>query len=74
MVRARWPSLLDVAIDHLDGPDDEDFAGIAGFDNPRKRAETLRRAPRRGKTATGMRQDGASPAQGVRRDRPIKPA
>ena len=40
----------------------------------RKRAETLRRAPRRSKTATGMRQDGAPPAQGVRRDQPIKPA
>ena len=30
--------------------------------NPRKRAETLRRAPRRSKTATGRRQDGAPPA------------
>ena len=43
-------------------------------DNPRKRAETLRRAPRRSKTATGTRQHGAPPAQGVRRDQPIKPA
>ena len=24
--------LIDVAIDHLDGPDDEDFAGIAGLE------------------------------------------
>lgn len=47
---------------------------IVKRDNPRKRAETLRRTPRRGKTATGMRQDGAPPAQGVRRDQPIKPA
>ena len=47
---------------------------IVKRDNPRKRAETLRRAPRRSKTATGMRQDGAPPAQGVRRDQPIKPA
>jgi transposase-like protein len=46
---------------------------IVKRDNPRKRAETLRRAPRRSKTATGMRQDGAPPAQGVRRDQPIKP-
>lgn len=47
---------------------------IVKRDNPRKRAETLRRAPRRSKTATRMRQDGAPPAQGVRRDQPIKPA
>ena len=47
---------------------------IVKRDNPRKRAETLRRAPRRSKTATGMRQDAAPPAQGVRRDQPIKPA
>ena len=47
---------------------------IVKRDNPRKRAETLRRAPRRSKTATGMRQDRAPPAQGVRRDQPIKPA
>ena len=47
---------------------------IVKRDNPRKRAETLRRAPRRSKTATGMRQDCAPPAQGVRRDQPIKPA
>ena len=39
---------------------------------PRKRAETLRRAPRRSKTATGMRQDRAPPAQGVRRDQPTQ--
>ena len=29
---ASRPSLIDVAIDHLDGPDDEDFAGIAGLE------------------------------------------
>src|SRR4249920_438378 len=31
-VLASRPSLIDAAIDHLDGPDDEDFAGIAGFE------------------------------------------
>lgn len=41
---------------------------IVKRDNPRKRA------PRRSKTATRMRQDGVPPAQGVRRDQPIKPA
>ena len=29
---ASRPSLIDAAIDHLDGPEDEDFAGIAGFE------------------------------------------
>ena len=43
---------------------------IVKRDNPRKRAETLRRAPRRSKTASGMRQDGAPPAQGVRQFNP----
>ena len=33
-------------------------------DNPRKRAETLRRAPRRSKTATGMRHADAPPRTG----------
>ena len=47
---------------------------IVKRDNPRKGAEPLRPAPRRRKTAIGMRQDGAPPAQGVRRDQPIKPA
>ena len=32
-VLASRPSLIDAAIDHLDGPDDEDFAGIAGFED-----------------------------------------
>ena len=32
------------------------------------------RAPRRRKTATGMRQDGAPSAQSISRDQPIKPA
>src|SRR5271169_7007270 len=31
-VLASWPGLIGVAIDHLDGPDDEDFASIAGLE------------------------------------------
>ena len=31
-VLASRLGLIDVAIDHLDGPDDEDFAGIAGLE------------------------------------------
>jgi len=47
---------------------------IVKRDNPRKGAEMLGRAPRRRKTATGMRQDGAPSAQSISRDQPIKPA
>ena len=35
---------------------------IVQRDNPRKGVQTIRRTPRRRKTATGMRQDGAPPA------------
>src|SRR5208283_4207138 len=31
-VLASWPGLIGVAIDHLDGPDDEDLASIAGLE------------------------------------------
>ena len=31
-VLASRPGLIGVAIDHLDGPDDEDFASIAGLE------------------------------------------
>ena len=46
---------------------------IIGRANPRKGAPTPRRAPRRRKTATGMRQDGAPPALGAGQDQPTKP-
>ena len=49
------------------------YWNIVKRDNPRKGAEMLRRAPRRRKTATGMRQDGAPSAQSISRDQPIKP-
>src|SRR5450631_1521967 len=42
---------------------------IVGRDNPRKGAQTIRRAPRRRKTAIGMRQDGAAPAPNTSKDR-----
>ena len=29
---ASWLGLIGIAIDDLDGPDDEDFAGIAGLE------------------------------------------
>ena len=43
-------------------------------DNPRKGVPTNRRASRRRKTATGMRQDGAALSLGAELDQPIKPA
>ncbi len=43
-------------------------------DNPRKGVRTIRRAPRRRKTANGMRQDRAQPAPGARHNQPINPA
>jgi hypothetical protein len=36
---------------------------IVGHDNPRKGSATVRRNPRRRKTATGMRQDGSGPGR-----------
>ncbi len=41
-------------------------------DNPRNGARTVRRAPRRRKTATGMRQDGATTAFRANSDQPTK--
>jgi hypothetical protein len=38
-----------------------EFQDIIGRDNPRKGVATVRRQPRRRKTATGTRQDGSSP-------------
>jgi transposase-like protein len=46
---------------------------IVGRDNPRKGAQTIRRAPRRRKTAIGMRQDGAAPAPNTSKDRADEP-
>jgi hypothetical protein len=46
---------------------------IVKRDNPRKGVQTLRRTPRRRKTATGMRQDGVPSALGADHNQPIKP-
>ncbi len=43
---------------------------VIGHANPRKGVVVLRRAPRRRKTATGMRQDGSARTQTVRQDQP----
>src|SRR5271168_460829 len=42
-------------------------------DNPRKGVRTNRRTPRRRKTPTGMRQDGATPSLHANQDQPIGP-
>jgi len=64
-----FETLLGLAAQH----EPASYWDIVKRDNPRKGVQTARRAPRRRKTATGMRQDGASPAPGVSRDQPIKP-
>jgi hypothetical protein len=43
---------------------------IIGRDNPRKGAPTVRRQPRRRKTATGMQADRSTPPEKVER-RPV---
>jgi hypothetical protein len=42
---------------------------IVGRDNPRKGVPTVRRQPRRRRTATGMQQDGSSLPQNSRAQR-----
>jgi len=64
-----FETLLGLAAQH----EPASYWDIVKRDNPRKGVQTARRAPRRRKTATGMRQDGASPASGVSRDQLIKP-
>ena len=64
-----FETLLGLAAQH----EPASYWDIVKRDNPRKGVQTARRAPRRRKTATGMRQDGASPAPGVSRDQLIKP-
>jgi len=64
-----FETLLGLAAQH----EPASYWDIVKRDNPRKGVQTARRAPRRRKTATGMRQDGASPAPDVSRDQLIKP-
>ena len=64
-----FETLLGLAAQH----EPASYWDIVKRDNPRKGVQTARRAPRRRKTATGMRQDGAPPAPGVSRNQPIKP-
>jgi predicted RNA-binding Zn-ribbon protein involved in translation (DUF1610 family) len=64
-----FEALLGLAAHH--GP--ASYWEIVKRDNPRKGVHTLRRAPRRRKTATGMRQDGPQQALGASRDQLAQP-
>jgi predicted RNA-binding Zn-ribbon protein involved in translation (DUF1610 family) len=59
-----FEALLGLAAHHAPAS----YWDIVKRDNPRKGVQTLRRAPRRRKTATGMRQDGPQQALGASRD------
>ena len=65
-----FEALLGLAAQH----EPASYWDIVKRDNPRKGVRTMRRAPRRRKTATGMRQDGAPPTPDAGRDQPIQPA
>jgi len=64
-----FEALLGLAAHHAPAS----YWDIVKRDNPRKGVQTIRRTPRRRKTATGMRQDGAPPALGTDQNQPIKP-
>ena len=64
-----FEALLGLAAHHAPAS----YWDIVQRDNPRKGVQTIRRTPRRRKTATGMRQDGAPPALGAGQDQPTKP-
>ncbi len=64
-----FEALLGLAAHHAPAS----YWDIIKQDNPRKGVRTNRRAPRRRKTASGMRQDGATPTRGADHDQPINP-
>jgi len=64
-----FEALLGLAAHHAPAS----YWDIVKRDNPRKGVQTPRRAPRRRKTATGMRQDGPQQALGASRDQFTQP-
>src|ERR1022692_3423372 len=64
-----FETLLGLAAQH----EPASYWDIVKRDNPRKGVQTARRAPRRRKTATGMRQDSVQPALGASEDPILKP-
>ena len=63
-----FETLLGLAAHHVPAS----YWDIVNQVNPRKGARTIRLAPRRRKTATGMRQDGVTPALRASQDHHIK--
>src|SRR5271155_5189671 len=63
-----FETLLGLAAHHVSAS----YWDIVNQVNPRKGARTIRLAPRRRKTATGMRQDGVTPALRASQDHHIK--
>lgn len=61
-----FEALLGLASHHVPAS----YWNIVNQVNPRKGAQTIRRTPRRRKTATGMRQDDVTPAQRAGDDQP----
>jgi hypothetical protein len=64
-----FETLLGLATHHVPAS----YWDIVNQVNPRKGARTIRLAPRRRKTASGMRQDGVTPTLRANQDPPIKP-
>jgi predicted RNA-binding Zn-ribbon protein involved in translation (DUF1610 family) len=64
-----FETLLGLATHHVPAS----YWDIVNQVNPRKGARTIRLAPRRRKTASGMRQDGVTPTLRANQDHPIKP-
>ena len=64
-----FETLLGLAAHHVPAS----YWDIVNQENPRKGARTIRLAPRRRKTANGMRQDGATPALHANQEHHIKP-
>ena len=64
-----FETLLGLAAQHVPAS----YWDIVNQANPRKGAATVRLAPRRRKTATGMRQDGVTPALPANQDQHLKP-
>ena len=64
-----FEALLGLAAHHAPAS----YWDIVQRDNPRKGVQTIRRTPRRRKTATGMRQEGAPPALSAGQNQLTKP-
>ena len=62
-IRPHGLDLINVGIDHLDGPDDEDFAGIAGFEERIAFTEGNFRLIHSGNAVPSLAQDPSNPTR-----------